>query len=111
MSHNIKDIRGKFSQIRYIDDKPIFNQNFFYSNENSTIDEFYNTSVCINSKLTPVHEKIIQKICDNLNIQRHSILAFINSGSEVNAYCRELSNDRCLVNFTSSLINLYNAKH
>lgn len=106
MRHNIKSVKNKYSQIRYIDDKVVLSQNSFHVNENSTIDEFYNTSVCINHKLTPIHEVIIQQVCDNLNIQRDSILAFINSSPEVNAYCREISNDRCLVNFTSSLVNL-----
>jgi hypothetical protein len=107
MNHSFSDVKKRFTSIRYIDDKSILSQQSFYENENSIVDEFYHTSVCISPTLTPIHEGKIVEICNNLNIERDSVLAFINSSSEINAYCRQLSNDRCLINFTSGLINLF----
>ena len=93
--------------VRYVDDLKKDNN----INLNSSVLEEYesfqsHSSIYVNPDITPSVYKSLKKCLENLNFPEEKISAFVYPSSEVNASCFQGPNDKTIITFSSSLINL-----
>ncbi|MBF2754070.1 MAG: M48 family metalloprotease [Gammaproteobacteria bacterium AqS3] len=69
------------------------------------IDHLLRTSLVINAHVTPRLDQQITAICDQLCLNRNCITAFVINHSHFQAGCLFDGDDRCVLQFSSSLIN------
>lgn len=97
--------------VRYIDDLKINNQ---FEIDSSFLEEYESfqshSSIIVNKDITPSIFNSIKKCLDNLNFPQEKISAFVYPSSEVNATCFQGPNDKTIITFSSSLINLLSDK-
>jgi len=93
--------------VRYLDDtrfKIITRNNF------RNIDNLENTlaleAIKITRELTPELQIAIEEVCNNLSIESNKINAYINPSEVINAGCVNTTRDKCIITFTSPLVNL-----
>ena len=92
--------------VRYVDDLKKDNN----INLNASLLEEYesfqsHSSIYVNPD-TPSVYKSLKKCLENLNFPEEKISAFVYPSSEVNASCFQGPNDKTIITFSSSLINL-----
>tara|TARA_Y100001958_G_scaffold106675_1_gene74656 strand:+ start:248 stop:1870 length:1623 start_codon:yes stop_codon:yes gene_type:complete len=93
--------------VRYIDDIKTNNQ----VNLNASILEEYesfqsHSSINVNPDITPDIYMALKKCLNNLNFPEERLSAFVYPSSEVNATCFQGPDDKTIITFSSSLINL-----
>ena len=93
--------------VRYVDDLKKDNN----INLNASLLEEYesfqsHSSIYVNPDITPSVYKSLKKCLENLNFPEEKISAFVYPSSEVNASCFQVPNDKTIITFSSSLINL-----
>ena len=93
--------------VRYVDDLKKDNN----INLNASLLEEYesfqsHSSIYVNPDITPSVYKSLKKCLENLNFPEEKISAFVYPSSEVNASCFQGPNDKTIITFSSSLINL-----
>lgn len=73
-------------------------------------DLYYRTAVEIHDDLTPDLEKSVIAVCNRLRVERSVVTVFVNSSLELQAACYYTDTKKCLVRFSSSLVNLLDSK-
>ena len=81
-------------------------RSFPEKNVNSITDNFYRHGVFIDKNIAPDLYQIINNVCEKLFIPKNAVLPFVNASSELQASCISISPNKCILTFSSSLINL-----
>ena len=96
--------------VRFFEDKHDTSLGLQPSSLHEVVDEFYRTAVEISEDLTPQLEDAIVSVCGRLKLDRLSINAFVHSSHDLQAACYYTDTKKCLVRFSSALVNLLSAE-
>ena len=71
---------------------------------------YYKNGILIDKNSSPKIDNIIRSVCDILIISRENIIFFVYASSDIQALCLNVSNDECVIQFSSGLVNLLSEK-
>ena len=85
--------------------------NFYENNVNfeGIASVFFQNDLEINTEVTPALAAQLGKVCAQLRIQRSQISAFVYASSELQAACFAASRSKCVIRFSSALVDLLDA--
>ncbi len=93
--------------VRYVDD---IKKDNHVDLDSSFLEEYESfqshSSINVNPDITPDIYKALKKCLNNLNFPEERLSAFVYPSSEVNATCFQGPDDKTIITFSSSLINL-----
>ncbi|MDB2388671.1 M48 family metalloprotease, partial [Alphaproteobacteria bacterium] len=72
------------------------------------INEYFKHGLLIDNNSSPKIDKLICKICEKLSIPRSSLTLFVFASSEIQATCLNVSQQECIIQISSGLVNLLN---
>ena len=70
-------------------------------------DNFYRNGLVIDKNTAPDLSSVINQTCEALFVPSSSVVSFVYSSPEIQATCLTISEDKCVLNFSSSLINSF----
>ena len=77
-------------------------------NENSLLNHRLRHGLLINEYSTPVLETAVSRVCGRLQFPRENIDAFVYSSPNIQASCISTTEQKCIIQISSSLANLLN---
>ena len=96
------------SVLRFTRDKKSAKNSQLQLNENSLLNHRLRHGLLINEYSTPVLETAISRVCDRLKFPRKNIDAFVYSSPNIQASCISTTEQKCIIQISSSLANLLN---
>tara|TARA_A100001015_G_scaffold318398_1_gene438188 strand:- start:132 stop:1220 length:1089 start_codon:yes stop_codon:yes gene_type:complete len=104
----IEDSKRQLNKIRFTKDTPLAStsQGKIQNQIHSAQDAFFRDGLLIDRNTTPRLAEIVTEVCDLLNLPRDTVSCFVIASSEIQASCLSISRDKCIINFSSALINL-----
>ena len=72
------------------------------------INDYFKHGLLIDNNSSPKIDKLICQICKTLSIPRSSLTLFVFASSEIQATCLNVSQQECIIQISSGLVNLLN---
>ena len=96
------------SVLRYTRDKSGDKKLKIQINEDRLLNHRLRHGLLINEYSTPVLETAVARVCERLEFPRENIVAFVYSSPHIQASCISTSEQKCIIQISSSLANLLN---
>ena len=92
--------------LRFSRDKTI-KASFSLENDESQIINYYlRNGLLVNNLSTPTLDAALSTVCNRLNHPRENVTSFVYPSPDIQATCRSLNGEKCIIQISSSLANL-----
>lgn len=106
MDDPITKARQFSEKLRYPGDKKFSRNNLKFSDFSSSFDHNLRNGLLVGASTTPSLEKTIIRTCERLFLPRSSVSVFVFASSQIQATCQSISEQECIVQLSSALVNL-----
>ena len=110
MADSLTPSRKLAEQIRFSGDTLRSGSEGNVARTESIASVFFQNELAITQEVTPALSEQLILVCDNLQIPRLQIDAFVYASSELQATCYATSTSKCVIRFSSALVDLLDAQ-
>ncbi|MFK5984809.1 MAG: M48 family metallopeptidase [Pseudomonadota bacterium] len=110
MPDQLEEAREFASQIRFCDDKPVMVGSVQRTQDTSIRNVFLSHELAISKAVTPELYDGLDSVLLRLNIESNAVDAFVYASPEINAQCYMGHHDRCVIRFSSALVDILSSK-
>lgn len=92
--------------VRYKGDKLITTEEIRFPDFTSVIDHSLRNGLSVSKATTPILEDVLSDVCHNISFNRAQVNVFVFASPEIQALCQTISEDNCVIQLSSGLVNL-----